>query len=310
MNGFPKISKTDFPVTCTTEYRFSFNGMEKDDEVKGLGNSLDFGARIYDSRLARWYSLDPLQSNTPWDSPFAAMGNNPIFYIDKDGKVKITYITAVAKDGKETTIKMVDENKTRLGVNNKLLEFMGVMLIPGSGKTDLYKTQFDLVEFVRIDADGNVTTSGEINTTPTKGFISKTWEKFTGESDEGSGIVIKSKEYEGELNKYNRKAKYADATPVEVDQLIGDLRGGAKLVGPIQNFIDVAKSGFTLGGYVGDLINSITNTLNEDPTPSNIPAEYCPNCSSPETGRYVLPHGTDTTKTKDGKEVSDTRNKK
>jgi len=31
-------------------YRYGFNGMEKDDEVKGTGNSLDFGARIYDLR--------------------------------------------------------------------------------------------------------------------------------------------------------------------------------------------------------------------------------------------------------------------
>jgi len=41
-------------------YRFGFNGMEMDDEVKGEGNSLDFGARIYDNRLGRWMSLDEL----------------------------------------------------------------------------------------------------------------------------------------------------------------------------------------------------------------------------------------------------------
>jgi hypothetical protein len=29
-------------------YRYGFNGMESDDEVKGSKNSLDFGARIYD----------------------------------------------------------------------------------------------------------------------------------------------------------------------------------------------------------------------------------------------------------------------
>lgn len=36
--------------------------MEKDNEVKGSGNSLDFGARIYDSRLGKWLSTDPLQT--------------------------------------------------------------------------------------------------------------------------------------------------------------------------------------------------------------------------------------------------------
>jgi RHS repeat-associated protein len=42
------------------EYRFGFNGKEKDDEIKGAGNAVDFGARIYDGRLGRWLNVDPL----------------------------------------------------------------------------------------------------------------------------------------------------------------------------------------------------------------------------------------------------------
>jgi hypothetical protein len=42
------------------KYQYSFNGIEKDNELKGEGNSLDFGARIYDSRLGRWQSVVPL----------------------------------------------------------------------------------------------------------------------------------------------------------------------------------------------------------------------------------------------------------
>ena len=89
MNGFSKISQTDFPVTCTTGYRFGFNGHEKDDEVKGLGNSLDFGARIYDSRLGRWLSTDPLASKYPFASPYNFVLNNPITSIDPDGKLVV-----------------------------------------------------------------------------------------------------------------------------------------------------------------------------------------------------------------------------
>ena len=37
----------------TDSYRYGFNGMEKDDKVKGEGNSYDFGARMYDSRIGR-----------------------------------------------------------------------------------------------------------------------------------------------------------------------------------------------------------------------------------------------------------------
>ena len=45
------------------DYKFGFNGMLEDDEVKGNGYSLDFGARKYDSRIGRWLSTDPLQKN-------------------------------------------------------------------------------------------------------------------------------------------------------------------------------------------------------------------------------------------------------
>jgi len=46
--------------TTSNGYRYGFNGMEEDNEIKNIkGSSLDFGARMYDSRLGRWLSLDP-----------------------------------------------------------------------------------------------------------------------------------------------------------------------------------------------------------------------------------------------------------
>ena len=60
--------------------------MEKDDEVKGYGNSLDFGARIYDTRLGRWLSVDPLQKKFPDFSPYNYAINNPVIFIDYDGR--------------------------------------------------------------------------------------------------------------------------------------------------------------------------------------------------------------------------------
>ena len=68
------------------DYRFSFNGKEKTDEINGEGNEMDFGARIYDGRLGRWMSVDPKASSFPWQSPYAAFDNNPILKNDPTGE--------------------------------------------------------------------------------------------------------------------------------------------------------------------------------------------------------------------------------
>jgi RHS repeat-associated protein len=66
--------------------------MEKDNEINVNGGSYDFGARIYDSRLGRWLSLDPLMMYYPNLSAYNFAGNSPILFIDKGGKlIKIHY---------------------------------------------------------------------------------------------------------------------------------------------------------------------------------------------------------------------------
>ncbi len=70
----------------SNDYRYGFNGKEKDEEIKENGNSLDFGARLYDSRLGRWLGLDPLASKYPSLSAYIFAGNMPIIAIDPDGK--------------------------------------------------------------------------------------------------------------------------------------------------------------------------------------------------------------------------------
>jgi RHS repeat-associated protein len=67
-------------------YRYGFNGKEYDNEVKGEGNSIDFGARAYDSRVGLWLSVDPLQAKYPNITPYHFAAGNPVNFIDVDGK--------------------------------------------------------------------------------------------------------------------------------------------------------------------------------------------------------------------------------
>lgn len=75
-------------------YRFGFNGMEKDDEMHGAtGTSYDFGARLYDTRVGRWLSIDPLAGQFPTVSPYLFAFNSPIYMIDEHGKSGRAYKT-------------------------------------------------------------------------------------------------------------------------------------------------------------------------------------------------------------------------
>jgi len=103
-------------------YRYGFNGKENDNEVKGSGNSYDFGARIYDSRLGRWLSLDPHAINYPNVSPHAAFVNNPILFVDHDGR-DIGFSTITNKDGSKTVFitmnaKIVNQSSNKMHPSN------------------------------------------------------------------------------------------------------------------------------------------------------------------------------------------------
>jgi RHS repeat-associated protein len=70
-------------------YRYGFNGMLKDEELKGSGNSYDFGARIYDPRIGRWLSPDPYELLYAPITPYAFALNSPIYFVDADGNVVV-----------------------------------------------------------------------------------------------------------------------------------------------------------------------------------------------------------------------------
>ena len=92
------VSATTHPTDCynfgmpmpgrnanSGDYRYGFNGYEKDDEVKGNGNHLSFADFGYDPRLARRWNMDPLWKSFPYQSPYVYALNNPIKWMDVDG---------------------------------------------------------------------------------------------------------------------------------------------------------------------------------------------------------------------------------
>ncbi|MFZ4400463.1 MAG: RHS repeat domain-containing protein [Bacteroidales bacterium] len=70
------------------KYRFGFNGQEKTDEVSGVGNHLDFTYRGYDPRTGRFWSVDPLYKDYPWNSTYCFAENDVIRAKDLEGAEK------------------------------------------------------------------------------------------------------------------------------------------------------------------------------------------------------------------------------
>ena len=65
--------------------RYRFNGKEEQEGEFGVP-TLDYGARHYSASSARWLSMDPLAEKYYSVSPYAFCNNNPVNFIDPDGR--------------------------------------------------------------------------------------------------------------------------------------------------------------------------------------------------------------------------------
>ncbi|MBR6124612.1 hypothetical protein IKQ19_13625 [Candidatus Saccharibacteria bacterium] len=67
-------------------YRYFFNGQEGDNEVFGEVANFGYEFRQYDSRLGRWWSVDPKRNEYPGVSPYVFCNGSPIILMDPNGK--------------------------------------------------------------------------------------------------------------------------------------------------------------------------------------------------------------------------------
>ncbi len=71
--------------------RSGSQGQEKDDEIKGKGNSVNYKYRMHDPRLGRFFAADPLSASYPHNSPYAFSENSTIAFVELEGLEKVYY---------------------------------------------------------------------------------------------------------------------------------------------------------------------------------------------------------------------------
>ena len=107
--GFP------MPVRSfnTGGYRYSFNGQEADDEVYGEGTLHAFEYRMHDTRIGRFWSVDPLAGDYPYWSTYQFAGLMPTWYEELEGLEPAT--SRPARTVRKPAIGLGPYNYARIG---------------------------------------------------------------------------------------------------------------------------------------------------------------------------------------------------
>jgi RHS repeat-associated protein len=158
-NHFYPFGQTMAISTGQGAQPYKFTGKELDLE-NGL-NLYDFDARTYDTSVGRFTTVDPLAEKYYSISPYAYCANNPVKFVDIDGK-KLYFAPGVSKEFKKqfaATVKYMNSKGTG-GILKKINDSSKKVYI----KEENGKSSFDPnTNTIKWDPDlGVITTNGTI----------------------------------------------------------------------------------------------------------------------------------------------------
>jgi RHS repeat-associated protein len=127
----------------SSSYRYGFQGQEKDDELKGSGNSINFKYRMYDPRIGRFFAVDPLASEYVWNSPYAFSSNRVIEAVELEG-LEAQRVTV--KNVEFVVLKNVNFKVVKRGSNETMRDALKKTATPDKSNYSLNLNFFGLVD--------------------------------------------------------------------------------------------------------------------------------------------------------------------
>ena len=250
--------------TCLGDYRYGFQGQEKDDEIKGEGNSVNYKFRMHDPRVGRFFAPDPLivgKGEYPWYSPYQFAGNKPIWAIDLEGLQELIYSETLG-DFENLVIDVIESSDVLYQIYDRVSDVNRCNMKLHIGSID------------RRDIDAPVTWGGRtISSSQTKSWAewmvkTKAHIDETDKYNSENGTDLEYKLSSSHLAKYEKWNKIFDAAGLtakkvyesEDDESFTIIllnKSSVGKIGNLQNKAEVLKTYFhELDAHFDDDINS------------------------------------------------------
>ena len=148
------------------EYRYGFQGQEKDDEIKGSGNSLNYTFRMHDPRVGRFFAVDPLTAKYPHNSPYAFSENRVIDGVELEGlehrNIVISHVLYNPMDETYSSIQTSEKLYMNVYENSGIINNYIYVLHDKNGNQFAIVDQTNYVRHVRSKVTREINIKGEV----------------------------------------------------------------------------------------------------------------------------------------------------